>query len=231
VVAEGRKPVICVASESWSPGVVGIVAGRLVSEFGVPAFVFGRDGDRFVGSGRSIPEFNVIDAMASASGLILRYGGHPQACGLTIEGADNYVAFKSALEAYAAEKLDGLDLRPALEIDAVIGLGEADWGLVDWLARFEPYGEANPRPRFLIRNLLVSSAEIIGKNRNTLRLGLRGDGPREYKVIGFGFGSRAGEFATGSRADVVLEIGVNSWNGTREIQLKLVDARAAGEFA
>lgn len=227
VQAAWPKPVVCVANAKWSAGVVGIVAGRLVSDFGVPAFVFGRDGDRFVGSGRSIPEFNVIDAMQEAKGFLARFGGHPQACGLTIDGEENYLGFKAALEAYAGTTLAGRDLRPALDVDAEIPLSAATWELVDWLARFEPHGEANPRPRFVVRDLLLSSAEIIGQKKNTVRLGVRGDLPTEKKVIAFGFASRAGELATGRRYDAVVEIGVNAWNGNREIQLKLVDIKPA----
>jgi single-stranded-DNA-specific exonuclease len=228
VVAVGKQPVICVAGEGWSAGVVGIVAGRLTSEFGVPSFVFGQDGDRYVGSGRSIPEFNVIDAMNQASKYLLRFGGHPQACGLTIDGAENYEGFKASLLAYAGERLAGLDLRPAVDIDAEVRMSDVDWKFIHWLEKFEPHGEANPRPRFLIKNLEVIAAEIIGKNRNTLRLGVRGNLPREQKIIGFGQAARASTLTPGSRIDAVVELGVNIWNGNQQIQYKLVDAKPAG---
>jgi single-stranded-DNA-specific exonuclease len=228
VVAAGKQPVICVAGEGWSAGVVGIVAGRLTSEFGVPSFVFGKDGDRYVGSGRSIPEFNVIDAMNQASQYLLRFGGHPQACGLTIEGEANYEGFKASLLAHAKKQLAGLDLRPALDVDAEVRMSDIDWKFIHWLEKFEPHGEANPRPRFLMRDLQVTSAEIIGKNRNTLRLGVRGNLPREHKIIGFGQAARAAVLTPGSRIDAILELGVNNWNGTQQIQYKLVDAKPAG---
>jgi single-stranded-DNA-specific exonuclease len=228
----GRKSVICVAGEGWSPGVVGIVAGRLVNEFGVPAFVFGRDGDRYVGSGRSIAEFNVIDAMNAGAQHLERFGGHPQACGLTISGPQNYGEFKLVLERCAAAKLDGLDLRPAVAIDAEMPLRDVNWELVEWLGRFEPHGEANPRPKFLFRGLSVSAAQMIGKTSNTLRLGVRGPGVlREVKFIGFGMANRAAELSPGAAIDAVAELGVNEWNGRREIQFRLIDVKPAGEYA
>jgi single-stranded-DNA-specific exonuclease len=228
VVAAGKLPVICVAGEGWSAGVVGIVAGRLTSEFGVPSFVFGKDGDRYVGSGRSIPGLNVIDAMNQASRYLLRFGGHPQACGLTIDGEANYEGFKASLLAYAKEQLAGRDLRPTLDIDAEVWMSDVDWKMIEWLERFEPHGEANPRPRFLVRDLLVTSAEVIGKNRNTLRLGVRGNLPREHKIVGFGQAGRAALLTPNSRIDAVLELGTNHWNGTKQIQYKLVDAKPTG---
>jgi single-stranded-DNA-specific exonuclease len=225
------KKAICVAGEGWSAGVVGIVAGRLVSEFGVPAFVFGGEGGKYVGSGRSIPEFNVIDAMNQASEHLARFGGHPQACGLTIEGRENYEAFRSSLERYAEGRLQGMDLRPAIDVDVELPLREVTWDLINWLVKFEPHGEGNPKPKFLIRDLKVTAAHIIGKNKNTLRLGVRGDGvPREIKVIGFGMAKRAGEVSPGATVDLVVELGINEWNGRKEIQFRLIDAKPAGEF-
>jgi single-stranded-DNA-specific exonuclease len=228
VAEEGPgKKVRCIAGDGWSPGIVGLVAGKLVSELGVPVFVFGRDGDRIVGSGRSIPEFNVVAAMDRAKDRIARYGGHPQACGLTIEGEANYAAFKRSLEAYAEETLAGKDLRPLVEIDAELRASQVTWELVEALEKLEPFGEGNPRPKFLLAGLLVTALDVIGKNRNTVRLRAVGDLPKELKLIGFNFVDRAEGIAPGMRIDAVVEVGVNAWNGRKEIQLRLVDVRPA----
>lgn len=229
VAEAGEKKIHCVCGEGWSAGIVGLVAGRLVSELGRPVFVFGKEGERIVGSGRSIPGFDVVKAMERAKGSLARFGGHPQACGLTIMGEENYRAFCRAAEAYADEVLAGKDLRPAVEIDADLRMSQVTWELVDWLGRLEPFGEGNPRPRFLLRDLLVSSADVIGKNRNTVRIAARGDLPKEAKLIGFNFVAKAEGVGPGSRIDAVVELGVNAWNGSREIQLKLVDVAPAGK--
>jgi single-stranded-DNA-specific exonuclease len=227
VAEQGERKIHCVLGEGWSAGIVGLVAGKLVSERGRPVFVFGKEGDRIVGSGRSIAEFNVVKAMERAAKHIARFGGHPQACGLTIEGMENYDAFVGMVEEYADEILAGADLRPVVEIDAELRVSQITWELIDWLAKMEPFGEGNPRPKFLLRDLEIIALDVIGKNKNTVRMSARGDLPKAAKLIGFNFVKKAEGFGPGSPVDVVVEIGVNEWNGNREIQLKLVDLRLA----
>ncbi len=232
VAEAGKKKIYCIVGDGWAAGIVGLVAGKLVSELGAPVFVFGKDGDRIVGSGRSIPDFNVVSAMERAKTHLARFGGHPQACGLTIEGDENYRGFCRDVEAYADETLAGKDLRPTVDVDAEIRASEITWDLVEWLGKLEPHGERNPRPKFLLSGLLVGSVDAIGKKKTTARIAARGDLPKEMKLIGFGMAERAKAFAPGSRMDVVVEIGVNTWNGNKEIQLKLVDLKlAAGPAA
>ncbi len=228
IVAEmGERNIYCICGEGWSAGIVGLVAGKLVSELGRPVFVFGREGERIVGSGRSIPGFNVVKAMERATKYLARFGGHPQACGLTIEGGQNYAEFCRVAEEYAEETLSGQDLRPVVRVEAELRLSQVTWDLVSALSEFEPFGEGNPRPRFLLRDLLVSAVDVIGKNKNTVRITARGDLPRETKMIGFNFAAKAKEIVSGMRIDAVVEIGVNEWNGRKEIQLKMVDMRAS----
>lgn len=230
VAEQGDKRIHCVLGEGWSAGIVGLVAGKLVSETGRPVFVFGREGDRIVGSGRSIAEFNVVTAMERAAKHIARFGGHPQACGLTIEGLDNYDSVVTSFEAYADEILDGADLRPIMEIDAELRVSQVTWELVDWLAKMEPFGEGNPRPRFLMRGLEISSLDVIGKNKQTVRMTARGDLPKAAKLIGFNFVSRVEGLGPGTPIDAIVEVGVNEWNGNREIQLRMVDVRLASSM-
>lgn len=232
MVAEmGEKKIICVCGEGWNPGIVGLVAGRLVNDFGRPTFVFGKDGDRIVGSGRSIPGFDVVKAMEHAKEFLARFGGHPQACGLTIEGSKNYDGFVRLAEEYAERELAGKDLRPIVPVEADLRMSQVTWDLVAELEKFEPFGEANPRPRFALRDLLVSAVDVIGKNQNTVRITARGDLPKEAKLIGFNFVAKAEGIAPGMRVDAVVEIGINAWNGRKEIQLKLVDVAPAGKLA
>lgn len=227
IVLQGEQSVHCVMGDGWSAGIVGLVAGRLVNEFGRPVFVFGRDGERIVGSGRGIPGFDVVRAMESAKEHIARFGGHPQACGLTIMGEENYAAFCRIVREYADEFLAGADLRPALDIDAALSMSQVSWDLADWMAKLEPFGEGNPRPKFLLRGLAVSAVDVIGKNKNTVRIAARGDLPKEAKLIGFNFVTKAEGVRAGMTIDAVVELGINAWNGTKEIQLKLVDVRPA----
>lgn len=231
VDAQGDVKIHCIVGEGWMAGIVGLVAGKIANERGRPVFVFGKEGDRMVGSGRSIPEFNVVTAMERAAKHIARFGGHPQACGLTIEGEENYAEFARIVAAYADEILAGADLRPALDLDAELAVSQISWDLLDWLDKLEPFGEGNPRPKFLLRNLEIGSLDLIGKTKNTVRMTARGDLPKSAKLIGFNFVKKAEGFGPGSRIDAVVEVGVNAWNGNKEIQLKLVDIRHADAAA
>ncbi|MEY4723466.1 MAG: hypothetical protein RLZZ324_979 [Candidatus Parcubacteria bacterium] len=228
---QGDVRVHCIRGDGWMAGIVGLVAGKIANERGRPVFVFGNENGRMVGSGRSIPEFNVVTAMERAAKHIARFGGHPQACGLTIEGDENYEAFVASVTAYADELLAEADLRPVLEIDAELRASQLTWELVAALESLEPYGEGNPRPKFLLRGLALGAVDVIGKNKNTVRMTARGDMPREMKLIGFNFVTRAEGFGPGSVIDAVVEVGVNEWNGRKEIQLKLVDIAQAGTVA
>ncbi len=225
----GGRKVHVLAGDGWAGGIVGLIAGKLSGETGVPVFVFGRDGDKLVGSGRSAAGFDVMAGLDRTKRFLSRYGGHPQACGLTIIGEDNFQGFRQELETYAAEALAGQDLRPAVEVDAELKLSEVTWELVEWLEKFEPFGEGNQRPKFLLSGLQVISSQTVGKTGKHVRLGVLGDRPKESKLIGFNLAAAAAAFRPGSRIDAVVEVGVNEWNGNREIQLKAVDLRAAEE--
>lgn len=220
------KKIHLIKGEGWSAGIVGLVAGKIANETGVPTFVFGQEGERIVGSGRSIPEFNVVVAMERAKEHLARFGGHPQACGLTILGEENYAAFCKNIEAYAEEVLAKADLRPAVQVDAELSASQATWDLLEWLNKFEPHGEGNPSPKFLMSDLLVSSVDNLGKTGTHARVSVRGDLPRELKCIGFGFAETMKQFPPGSRIDAVVEVGINEWMGRKSIQVKLLDVRA-----
>lgn len=224
-VHEGKK--ICIISgDGWPAGIVGLVAGKIMNELGVPTFVFGRLEGKYVGSGRSVPEFNVVAAMEKASAHLSRFGGHPQACGATIEGDAHFAAFREAMETEAAAILAEVTLGPAIDVDAELPLADANWDLVRWLEKFEPHGEKNPRPKFALRGLLLTGVDIVGKTGAHARIGVK-NGVNELKMIGFNIAERAKKFAPGSRVDAVVEIGENEWNGMKRLEVKVVDIRDA----
>ncbi len=220
-------PLRIVWGDGWSAGLVGLVAGKIASETGVPAMVFGREGERYVGSGRGVPGFNLVAALEAAKGHLTRFGGHPQACGMTVDGDGHFREFCAIVEEYARRELAGRDLRPVLQSDAEIRLSQVTWDLVHLLQKFEPHGEGNPRPRFLLRDLVMSSATPVGQNGRHVRLAVRGDVAVESKVIAFNLAEKARAIVPGSHIDLVVELGINVWNGRQEIQLKAIDLRLA----
>ena len=154
-----------------------------------------------------------------------RFGGHSQACGLTILGEENYKKFLEKINQIANERLKDVEFAPSIEIDIEVKLANLNWELMDELEKFEPFAEANPMPLFLIRKVKIEEVSEIGKNGGHLRFLLSQDGVSQ-KAISFG---TAGEWKekikAGDVIDVVVEFGINEWKGKRELQLKVVDIR------
>ena len=221
----GDRRVLVVVGDGWSAGLVGLVAGKLVGDFGRPVYVIGRDGEAHVGSGRTTGGFDVTAALHAAAAHLDRFGGHPQACGFSITGGIKLTAFIAAVEAHAALVMAEMDLSPILKVDAELAPEEIGWPLVESLTQFEPVGEGNPRPLFVTRNLAVVAFDTVGKGAKHLRLTLVSQSGKMLKTIAFGFGALVKTLVPGQHADIVFELGVNEWNGSREIQLRLVDIK------
>ncbi len=184
------------------------MAARLVDEHGKPVIALGRDEHgKYVGSGRSIQGFDVTSALRDCAEQILKFGGHPMACGLTIEGDAKFEAFDHAFRDVARKRLEGVELVPTIEIEEAVQPEEATIPLADLITQLEPYGEGNPRPH--------------------LRLMVAGERGTVLALIGFGFGDRLPEFAPGTNLEAVIEIAVNEWNGRRSPQGRIVDLRQA----
>lgn len=225
-VLEHRESAILIATgDGWSAGLVGLVAGKLVNEFGKPVLVMGRDGERVVGSGRSIPGFHITEALRQTGDCLAKCGGHPQACGFTIIGTENYERFVVAIQDVAMAKLVSSERAPVLSIEGEIALGDLTWNFVELILKCAPFGEANSVPRFLTADLEVVGADRLGENGKHLRLMARDGRGNTQKFIGFSLGERGALFSRGARCDIVYEVGINEWNGSREVQCKIVDLR------
>jgi len=223
---------LIIVGDGWPVGVVGLVAGRLSDKYHRPALVFTRDeSDRaaikYVASGRSIPEFDITDALKQCNDLLARYGGHPQACGLTILSEDNFNNFKERFLSLADKNLAGQDLKPIVEVEAEIKLAQINWNLVKELERFEPFGEDNPEPLFLAKNLNIEQIQTVGADGKHLKVLVSQDNDLKniHKLIGFSFGDWCARLKVGDKIDIIFELGVNEWNGHRELQLKIEDLK------
>jgi single-stranded-DNA-specific exonuclease len=215
--------VLVAFNPDWPAGLLGLVAGKIVEEYNRPAFVFTKKSEtELIGSGRSIPAWNLILAMQKMPDVFLRFGGHIGAAGMSVE-VGKFEEFKKRIVAQGDEDLSGKDLTPSIAVDAELALSDLDWRLNEWLEKFAPHGMENRQPLFLSRGLSVLSADAIGANGKHLRLSVcSGNGPK-HKCIAFNFGGRAMELPVGAKIDAVYEINVNEWNGRRELQLKIVD--------
>ncbi len=225
-----NQKILFAVGEKWPPGIVGLAAGKLCSEHYRPTFVISRDGDQFVGSGRSTKELNITKALQAASEHLDRFGGHPQACGFSVKGEERLAKAIELMTEFAEKELAEQDLAPSLKIDVEISAADIDWQLVDDLEKFRPYGQGNEKPVFLSQKMQVIAAEQIGSAGQHLRLTANPQkGEKMVKLIGFRLGSRAEKLMFGDLIDVVYEIGVNEWNGNREIQLRIVDLRMSND--
>ncbi|MFH1226227.1 MAG: DHH family phosphoesterase [bacterium] len=226
---DAKEKVLFAIGDSWPVGVVGLVAGKLCDEYYRPVLVMtrlsGSASRRITGSGRSIAEFNITDALAKTNGLLSRFGGHSQACGFTIEREENLEKFKAKLIKVAEKELKGKDLSPRLEVDATVPLKEINWKIFEQLAKFEPFGEDNKQPKFLALGEEVFNFQPVGNDGKHLRIFLKDETGKIHKTIGFCFGDWCQRLKIGERVDIVFEVDVNEWNGNRELQFKIIDLR------
>ncbi len=221
-----NSPLLAAYHASWNPGVVGLVAGRLTDEFRKPVLVACKnEGGLIVGSARSIDQFNIVEALAAAREHILKFGGHPKAAGFSVADEYAWQHLVGALEERARVVLHEVDVRPTLFIDADITLSQISWEMVSAVAALEPFGEGNPRPRFLIHGVRVLGFDGVGNGGKHLRLTVTDENQQPKKMIGFNCGKWCENLKVGDLLDVVVELGVNEWNGNREIELKIVDLR------
>ncbi|WP_456402290.1 single-stranded-DNA-specific exonuclease RecJ [Hydrogenimonas sp.] len=215
-MADPDAPVIVVAKEGWHEGVVGIVASRLVDRFKKPAIVLSVEGERAKGSGRSIGEVDLFKLLQQCESSLTGFGGHKMAAGLTLP-AKNVADFRDAICAHAG-RIDPRSFLPKEDVMGELPMEEIDWDLMELLERYEPYGEANSRPRFLIRDAEVLDVRLIGAHSNHLRL-LLGNGRKRLQAVQFGFER---EVKKGQRITLTGTLQINEFNEKRTIQF-LVD--------
>lgn len=215
---DAQAPLIFIDHPDISEGIVGLVASKLVDERYRPAIVCQSGESESRGSCRSIPEFDIVDALRRQAHLLVRYGGHPRAAGFTVANA-NLPALKKALLEQAARVLAAKELSPALTIDAELPLGRLRGEDIRWLQCFQPYGQGNPEPTFLSRGVSVAETRLLGNDGQHLRLKLK-DGAVTWPAIAFGMGERAVE--AGQRVDVVYSLASERW-GDDALELRIKD--------
>lgn len=221
----GDQKLIIAAGEGWSPGLVGLVASKLVNDYRRPVLVVGHENGHHVGSGRSVPGYDITATVRAAAEHMDKFGGHPQACGFSVTGAEKFALASEAMHAYAELNLQPEQMVPTLRVDAEIALEDADWALLENLEKLQPFGEGNRSPVFCARGLLVSGVDPVGADGKHLRLAVRSPRGKIVRMIGFRFGHLLGTLRLGQTVDVAFELGVNEWNGRRDIQFKITDLK------
>ena len=218
---EDKHRALVIAAENWHPGVIGIVASRVVEVLHRPTVLIALNGERGRGSARSIPGFHLYNALLSCSHHLERFGGHKYAAGLEIR-ADRIDQFREELQAYAYEHLTPDDLIPDLSYDLDVELKDANADLHRLLRHFGPYGVGNPSPVFISRNVNVASFREVGDNH--AKLDLTQNGAR-LGAIGFRMAERVKTYDLKAPIDVAFQLQIERWNGQEYLQAKLMDVR------
>jgi single-stranded-DNA-specific exonuclease len=204
------------ASPSWHAGVIGIVASRLVDQYSRPTILISLDGDRGKGSGRSIEGFDLYEGVRACSPMLLGFGGHRFAIGLSIE-SDKIETFKAQFEELVARGCKPSDFIPTIRIDAEVPLRDIGIGLIEELSLLAPFGVSNPKPVFCSRELMVVDSKIVGEDN--LKLRLKEDST--YDAIGFHMGDL--HPLESKRVRIAFVPQINEWQGVKNIQLELRD--------
>lgn len=214
--------VLVLAGEDWHPGVIGIVASRMVDRYYRPTVMISVKDGIGKGSCRSIPGFDIYSALSRCADLLIQFGGHQQAAGLTIDAA-NIDRLRERLSEIAAATLTADDYRPVLNIDCRVALDEIDAAFLQQLACLAPHGMGNPSPVFVCEDLAVSGVKPVGQEGRHLKLRVRRQ-RASGDVIGWDMGGLAGRLG-GGPIDLAFAPEFNEWQGQRSIQLKAHDVR------
>src|SRR5688500_13471723 len=216
---------IVLAEQGWHPGVIGIVASRIVEETARPTVLIALDGDVGKGSGRAPPPFDLHAGLSVCRDLLARFGGHRAAAGVTID-ASRVDEFAQRFNEVARSRLAPEDLFPELRIDAEISIDEVTDELETLLRHFEPFGVGNPSPVFVSRNVrLASPARVVGTDALKLRIS---GAVRDRDAIGWGMGDLATELGPDSVIDLAYRIERDTYQGETRLQLRIADLRVAG---
>lgn len=216
-----QNNVIVVGSENWHHGVIGIVASKITELYFKPSILICFEGNEGKGSGRSIPGFDLHEALCESSEYLEKYGGHEMAVGLSLK-KENFQKFADKFEEIA-KKAHTEEIESVINIDEEITLKDVNIETVESLKALEPFGEANKLPVFIYKNLKIDSIRALSEGKH-LKLTLK-DGNTIINGIGFNMGKYAEEFRISDKIDVLGVLEINSFNGRDTIQINMRDIR------
>lgn len=219
---DGADKVIVVAGEGWHPGVIGIVASRLVEEFYKPTMVISVHDGIGKGSCRSIENCNIYEALKSAEDLLLQFGGHHQAAGFSIDEA-NIPALRERLTQYCKEHLTDEDYVPIVDIDATMTADDVNIELIDQIGTLEPYGMGNSTPIFALPDVTVRDVYLMGHQKNHCKIILDGPGDTALDAIAWQGEAYHSEIYPGESVRVAFSLQKNEWQGRVTPQLIIQD--------
>ncbi|MFW6281951.1 MAG: single-stranded-DNA-specific exonuclease RecJ [bacterium] len=213
-----KKKAIILSSKEWHPGVIGIVASRLVEKYYYPVILIALEQDIGKGSCRSIRNLNMYKALKNCSGYLENYGGHSQAAGLTIRN-EKINKFKKVFYSYLETQLSQEDLIPQLNLDLIVNTKDITKKLYKEISQLRPFGVGNPEPKLLLNQVEVKKNYRVGKNNDHLKLILEND----LEAIAFNFGDLNNIINKEKKINIAAGISINNWNNKEQVQLKVKD--------
>ncbi|MBK9328187.1 MAG: single-stranded-DNA-specific exonuclease RecJ [Sphingobacteriales bacterium] len=209
--------------EHWHKGVIGIVASRLIEKYHRPTIVLAASNGKAVGSGRSVPGFDLHEAIEACSEHLVQFGGHKYAAGLTIE-LDKINDFSVQFDKVVSERILDEQLIPQIEVDAEIELSDINEKFFNIVEQMGPFGPGNMRPNFVTKDVYDTGYSKV-LNGNHLKLNILKDGQDPRNGIGFGMGNHMKIMQSKETFDICYQMYANIWNGQTKIEFKLKDLR------
>jgi single-stranded-DNA-specific exonuclease len=219
ILDKGILPLLIASGNDYPAGIIGLVAGKVTDEFYRPSIVIKTSDSYSTGSCRSIPEFNIVQALNRCRGLLSHFGGHSRAAGFTLP-TKNLPHLEKQLQQMAAMELEGIDLRPKLDIDAQATLYQLGGATYQTIQELAPFGQGNPLPIFLSRSVEVVDCQAMGNNGEHLRLKLRQNGVT-WDAVAFRLGGYLAEVH--SCIDIVYNLKLEQWCGQDRLRLNILD--------
>jgi single-stranded-DNA-specific exonuclease len=230
------KKVLLAIGKDWPKGVVGLVAGKLSETYNRPVLAISEQEGVAVGSARSTQDFDLIAALKGAHSFFIKYGGHKQAAGFSLENGNVQSLYENLLK--HADTLEYEVREPVLEIDSKVEPGDINWENFGYLEKFAPFGIGNPKPKFVGAGFDVLDCRLVGDGNKHLKLRLGFGEPARHasqlagvagghilEAISFGKSFLMNTIKIGQKIDCVFELIANEWNGNRTLQLKILDLK------
>lgn len=214
-----EKSAIVIGGENWHHGVIGIVSSKITELYFKPSILLCYEGEEAKGSGRSIPGFDLHEALMKCQDKIEKFGGHAMAIGITIK-KEQFEQFSEAFENIVIEsKID--DIIPIVNIDGKINLSDINKDIVASIKQLEPFGEGNKTPIFVFKNLKIDSIRALTQGKH-IKMTLK-DENVVIDAIGFNLGELTNEYKIGDKIDVAGNLEINSFNGVESLQINIKD--------
>lgn len=216
-------PILVFWAEHWQPGIIGLLAGRLCERYYKPVICLTRHEQKYVGSCRSVPEINIVEALQRHEDLFLNYGGHAQAAGLSIS-PERLEDMRQRLHKDIGEQVTKKPLQPHLNLDTEILSEEISLETVQQLTSLEPFGMGNPAPKFLFKNVDIKQIRPVGQDKTHLQLGFQ-KADRFFKGIAFQFAEHEGTLKQWDTVDLACQLNKNEFRGEVSVDLQVIDMR------